>query len=106
MATAIQNDTFQAEVLNADVPVLVDFWAPWCGPCRAVAPAVDELSSEYEGRARVVKVDVDQAPELAQRYGVSSIPAFVVFNVGEVKSNAVGALSKDKLAALIDAQLA
>ena len=106
MATAIQNDTFQAEVLNADVPVLVDFWAPWCGPCRAVAPAVDELSSEYEGRARVVKVDVDQAPELAQRYGVSSIPAFVVFNGGEVKSNAVGALSKDKLAALIDAQLA
>ena len=106
MATAIQNDTFEAEVLQSDVPVLVDFWAPWCGPCRAVAPTVDELATEYEGRAKVVKVDVDQSPELAQQFGVSSIPAFFVFKGGEVRSNTLGAVNKAQLASLIDEQLA
>lgn len=106
MATAIQNDTFEAEVLQSEVPVLVDFWAPWCGPCRAVAPTVDALATEYEGRAKVVKVDVDQSPELAQQFGVSSIPAFFVFKDGEVRSNTLGAATKAQLASLIDEQLA
>lgn len=105
MATAVQNETFEAEVLQSDVPVLVDFWAPWCGPCRAVAPTIDELATEYEGRAKVVKVDIDQASELAQKFGVSSIPAFFVFKDGEVRGNTVGAVSKAQLAALLDDQL-
>ena len=105
MTTSVQKDTFAAHVLESDQPVLVDFWAPWCGPCRAVAPALDGVAEDYKGRAQVVKVNIDDSPELAEKYGVTSIPTFFVFKGGEVQEKVTGGLSKEGLAALIDKQL-
>ena len=103
---AINNTAeFQEKVLGSDLPVLVDFWAPWCGPCRAIAPAVAELAAEYEGKARVFKIDVDQVGEVAQNYGVMSIPALLVFKGGKVVDKQVGAGPKSQIAALIDRAL-
>lgn len=96
---------FQEKVLGSDVPVLVDFWAPWCGPCRAIAPAVEELATEYSGKAKVFKIDVDQVGEVAQNYGVMSIPALLVFKGGKVVDKQVGAGPKSQIAALIDRAL-
>lgn len=93
---------FDSEVLTSDKPVLVDFWASWCGPCRMVAPIIDQLSSEYAGRALIGKVDVDEEGDLAQRYGVMSIPTIVVIKGGEVVNKVVGAVPKQRLAAMID----
>src|SRR5688572_26988005 len=86
--------TFQADVLQNDLPVLVDFWAPWCPPCRAVGPVLDQLAQEQAGKVEVIKVNVDENPELAQKYGVTSIPAFRVFNNGDVVGSFVGAMPK------------
>jgi thioredoxin 1 len=105
MTTVVRSETFGSEVLHADQPVLVDFWAPWCGPCLAVAPAVDEVAIDYEGRARVVKVNVDEAQDLATEFNIASIPCFLVFNEGKVQSRTVGAIQKAQLASLLDAQL-
>jgi thioredoxin 1 len=100
---AINNSAeFQEKVLGSDVPVLVDFWAPWCGPCRAIAPAVEELANEYSGKAKVFKIDVDQVGEVAQNYGVMSIPALLVFKDGKVVDKQVGAGPKSQIAALLD----
>lgn len=96
---------FEQEVLQSSVPVLVDFWAPWCGPCRAIAPAVEELASEYAGKARVVKVNVDEDPEISSQFGVSSIPALLVFKDGKVVETLVGSRSKPVIAAMIDRAL-
>ena len=95
----------QEKVLGSDIPVLVDFWAPWCGPCRAIAPAVEELATEYAGKAKVFKIDVDQVGEVAQNYGVMSIPALLVFKGGKVVDKQVGAGPKSQIAALIDRAL-
>ena len=105
MTTVVRSETFGSEVLHADQPVLVDFCAPWCGPCLAVAPAVDEVAIDYEGRARVVKVNVDEAQDLATEFNIASIPCFLVFNEGKVQSRTVGAIQKAQLASLLDAQL-
>ncbi len=103
---AINNSAeFQEKVLGSDVPVLVDFWATWCGPCRAIAPAVEELANEYAGKAKVYKLDVDQVGEIAQNYGVMSIPALLVFKGGKVVDKQVGAGPKSQIAALIDRAL-
>ncbi len=103
---AINNTAeFQEKVLESDLPVLVDFWAPWCGPCRAIAPAVEELATEYAGKAKVFKIDVDQVGEVAQNYGVMSIPALLVFKGGKVVDKQVGAGPKSQIAALIDRAL-
>ena len=103
---AINNTAeFQEKVLGSDIPVLVDFWAPWCGPCRAIAPAVEELATEYAGKAKVFKIDVDQVGEVAQNYGVMSIPALLVFKGGKVVDKQVGAGPKSQIAALIDRAL-
>ena len=104
-ASAVTTASFEKEVLQSDVPVLVDFWAPWCPPCRAIGPTLDVLASEYEGKARIVKVDVDDEPEVASRYGVSSIPALHLFKAGEPVGQLLGAHPKASIAKLIDQAL-
>lgn len=102
----LNSSNFDSEVLKSDVPVLVDFWAPWCGPCRMMAPALDSLSTDYDGRAKVAKLDTDENEALAARYGVQALPTLLVFKQGEVHSRVVGAVSKGILASKLDAALA
>jgi len=102
---AITADNFDSEVLQSDVPVLVDFWAEWCGPCKAIGPSIEQLATEYAGKAKVYKVDVDSEGDLASRYGVMSIPALLVFKGGKVVEQMVGAAPKATLAQLIDRNL-
>ena len=102
----ITNENFDAQVLESERPVLVDFWAEWCGPCRAVGPVVDTLAADYEGRATIGKVNVDVAKEFAVRYGILSIPALVFFKNGEVVDKVVGAAPHGVLANKLDALLA
>ncbi len=96
---------FEEKVINSDVPVLVDFWAEWCGPCKAIGPSIEELANEYAGRARVFKVDVDENSDVAGKYGIRSIPAILVFKDGKEVDRMVGAAPKPQIAALIDRQL-
>lgn len=99
----VTTDEFDAEVVQSDVPVLVDFWAVWCGPCRAIAPHVDAISVEYEGRAKVVKVNVDDEPELALRYGIQSIPTLLFFKGGKVEDMIVGVVPKQTIVQKLEA---
>jgi thioredoxin 1 len=94
---AVKTDEFEGEVLRSDEPVIVDFWAEWCGPCRAVAPVLSEIALERAGEIRVVKVNIDEEPELAQRYGIMSIPTIVLFKGGEPAAAAIGAQPKRML---------
>jgi thioredoxin 1 len=107
MAKAIPftDANFDAEVLKSDKPVLVDFWAEWCGPCRMVGPVVEELAGEYEGIAKIGKVDVDSNPQVSMQYGIRSIPSLLVFKNGEVVDQIVGAVPKSVLKKAIDAQI-
>ncbi len=96
---------FEKDVIRSEVPALVDFWAPWCGPCQMIAPVLEELAKTYEGRLKVVKVNVDEQGQVAQRYAVQAIPTLLLFKGGEIKEKAVGFLAKSKLAALVDKHL-
>lgn len=98
--------TWETDVMNSQLPVFVDFWAEWCGPCRMVGPVVEELASEYEGKVNFVKVNVDQAGELASKYSVFSIPTLVIIKNGELVSQQVGAASKESYKGMIDRALA
>jgi thioredoxin 1 len=100
--TAVADDTFDQEVLKSSTPVLIDFWAPWCAPCRAIAPIVEELSATYAGKLKVVKMNVDDNPKTPSRYGVRGIPNLILFQGGEVKEQIVGAVPKAQLVKVID----
>lgn len=96
---------FSAEVLSSAVPVLVDFWAPWCGPCRMIAPTIDALAGEYSGKVKVGKVDTDQNPQIATQYGIQSIPTLMLFKGGQPVQTMMGAQPKDRIANMINAVL-
>ncbi len=96
---------FGAQVLASEVPVLVDFWAPWCGPCKMIAPALDQLAADYAGKAKVVKVDVDQNQATAMKYHVRSIPMLLVFKGGQIHGQQIGAVGKAQLAQMLDKAL-
>ena len=97
MAKQVTDDTFELDVLRAEGPVLVDFWAEWCGPCKQIAPSLDEISEELEGKVSLAKVNIDENPETPSKYGVRGIPTLMLFKDGEVASTKVGALPKSKL---------
>jgi thioredoxin 1 len=103
--TDTTDTTFQTDVLDNDTPVLVDFWAPWCGPCRMVAPIVEELAEEYDGKVKFVKLNTDDNPQVAGKYGIRSIPTLLVFKGGEPVSQIVGFRPKSDLAKRLDEAL-
>ncbi len=96
---------FEQEVMKSDMPVLIDFWAVWCGPCRLIAPLIEELAGEYAGKVKIGKLDVDNNPDVAMKYGIRSIPTLLVFKKGEVVDRIVGAASKPKIAEKLDTVL-
>lgn len=102
MAEQINSTDWQAKVLDAEKPVLVDFFATWCGPCKMMAPVVDEVSNEMAGSADVYKIDIDQNPDIAQQYGVMSIPTFIVFKGGQPTAKQLGAIPKDQLVTMLN----
>jgi len=93
----LTDDNFENEVLNSDVPVLVDFWAEWCAPCKTIAPAVDEIAGEYQGKAKVGKLDVDNNQQTAMQFGIRSIPTLLIFKGGEVAEQIIGAVPKSQI---------
>ena len=105
MAHTITDANFEELVLKSDKPVLVDFWAEWCGPCRVVGPIVEELATDYEGKAVIGKVDVDSNPNISMQFGIRNIPTLLVFKNGQVVDKHVGVAQKSQLAGKIDAQL-
>lgn len=101
----VTDQTFESEVLKSPVPVLIDFWAPWCGPCKAIAPVVEEVAGQYDGRLKVVKMNVDDNPQTPSRYGVRGIPNLILFKSGGVADQIVGAVPKAHLVRAIDRAL-
>ena len=104
--TAVADDTFEHEVLKSSTPVLIDFWAPWCAPCRAIAPIVEEISQTYAGKLKVAKVNVDESQQVAFQYQVTSIPTFILFKNGQVADRVLGALPRSEFIKFIDRNIA
>lgn len=100
--THITDSSFDQEVLQSDVPVLVDYWAEWCGPCKMIAPILDEIAADYEGKLKITKLNIDENPETPPKFGIRGIPTLMIFKGGDVQSTKVGALSKSQLTAFID----
>ena len=101
----VTDDTFEPEVLKSDTPVLVDYWAEWCGPCKSIAPILDEVAKEYEGRLKIAKINVDENQQTPAKFGIRGIPTLMLFKNGNVEATKVGALSKSQLSAFIDSNL-
>ncbi len=101
----INDDSFEDDVIKAGSPVLVDFWAEWCGPCKMIAPVLEDLADEYSGKMKVCKIDVDQNKQMAEKYNVKGIPTLIIFNNGDAVGKKVGALSKAQLSAFIDSTI-
>ncbi len=101
----LKDDSFESEVLKSDVPVLVDYWADWCGPCKTVAPFLDEIAQEYVGKLKVAKLNIDENQTTPPKYGIRGIPTFMLFKDGNVEATKVGALNKSQLMAFIDSNL-
>jgi thioredoxin 1 len=103
MSTVVEttDDNFQTEVLDSDIPVLVDFWAPWCGPCKMLAPTLEEISRENNGKIKIVKINIDENQEMAGKFGIRSIPTMMIFNKGELKNQIVGSLPKEQIEKII-----
>ena len=101
----VTDDSFEEEVLKSPDPVLVDYWAEWCGPCKMIAPVLDEIADEYAGRVKIAKLNIDENPNTPPRYGIRGIPTLMLFRGGEVEATKVGAVSKSQLTAFIDSNL-
>jgi len=101
----VTDDNFEAEVLKSELPVLVDYWAEWCGPCKMIAPVLDEITGDYAGKIKVAKLNIDDNPNTPPRYGIRGIPTLMLFKDGEVEATKVGAVSKSQLIAFIDSNL-
>lgn len=101
----LSDETFETEVLQSNLPVLVDYWAEWCGPCKMIAPVLDEIALEYAGRLKLAKLNIDENPNTPPRYGIRGIPTLMIFKDGEVEATKVGAVSKSQLTAFIDSNI-